>query len=116
MKPSVLADTIGVAIFASIATIPLSCVPLAPPVVEREDLQPLVAVAGNYSILASGSAAPAPPSSGCEAGCKCSGTGIEKSGDGLANVSCRCPETCSCKAKKTASVVAPSWPTRNLGH
>ena len=112
MKPSVLADTIGVAILATVTAIPFSCVPHA---VEKEDLQPFVAVAGAYS-LRDTTNPPAPPQSGCETGCKCGGTGMERSGDGLANVSCRCPETCSCKARKTAATGAAQWPIRNTDH
>ncbi len=43
--------------------------------------------------------APTPdkPREGCVEGCKCNGTGKEKSGDGLAVVSCRCDDDCSCK-------------------
>jgi hypothetical protein len=109
MKPSVMADTIGVAILATVTTLPLACVPTLPP--PREDLQPFVAVAGSYSLL-NPELKPVPPQSGCDTGCKCGGTGLEKSGDGLANVSCRCPETCPCKAKKSTASVG--WPIRNM--
>lgn len=57
------------------------------------DQRPFVAVTFAY-----GSAAYKAPVSGCEEGCGCNGTGKETSGDGLAVVSCRCPESCECKA------------------
>lgn len=44
--------------------------------------------------------APKPPSEGCAEGCKCNGTGKERSGDGLAIVNCRCDDDCECKAGK----------------
>ena len=46
--------------------------------------------------------APAPngPPAGCESGCRCNGTGEEKSGDGLAIVPCRCEDDCECKAAR----------------
>jgi len=62
-------------------------------------LQPWVAVSGGYSLLADAVVAPA----GCETGCKCGGSGVEKSGDGLALIGCRCPSTCACKKKETAT-------------
>lgn len=55
--------------------------------------------------------APTPdkPREGCVEGCKCNGTGKEKSGDGLAVVSCRCDDDCSCKRPK-AVPPAPEKP------
>ena len=45
--------------------------------------------------------APTPaPKDGCDVGCRCNGTGEEKSGDGLAVVSCRCEDSCKCKEEK----------------
>ena len=81
-----------------------------------ENLQPLVAATGYYGLL-SAAVGPTPaPSTGCEKGCRCNGTGQEKSGDGISIVSCRCPETCSCKAKKTAACTTGScgWPPRSI--
>ena len=81
-----------------------------------ENLQPLVAATGYYGLL-SAAVGPTPaPSTGCEKGCRCNGTGQEKSGDGISVVSCRCPETCSCKAKKTAAFTTGScgWPPRSI--
>lgn len=82
----------------------------------RENLQPLVAVAGHYGVLeAAADPSPAPLSAGCEKACKCNGTGQEKSGDGISVVSCRCPETCSCKAKATACTTGScGWPPRSI--
>lgn len=69
------------------------------------DLRPFVAAAGTYSLMAAAAGpTPAPlPATGCSAGCKCSGTGEERSGDGLAIVACRCPEGCKCKQRKQAA-------------
>ena len=82
----------------------------------KNDLQPAVAAFGAYSVMAAKSPA---PTDGCTKGCKCNGTGQEKSGDGISVVSCRCPETCACK-KKTSKAAAPClsgtchWPARNI--
>lgn len=92
-----IADSIGVAMLATVAAIPLGCIKTALAV--RAEPQPFIAVCGTYAVLASGSEpgpAPVQPD-GCAAGCKCGGTGKEKSGDGLALVGCRCPDTCKCK-------------------
>ena len=48
---------------------------------------------------------PVSPQEGCEEGCGCNGTGEERSGDGLAVVACRCPETCECKAAREPPIV-----------
>ena len=83
---------------------------------DRNNLQPLVAAFGAYSVMAMATPAPQPVS-GCTKGCKCNGTGQEKSGDGISTVSCRCPETCSCKKKKAASTCHTGtcqWPTRSI--
>lgn len=116
---------------ATLAALPISCVPSLP-AATRINLQPLVATAGAYSVIAGDKASPEPapvPTDGCEDGCKCKGTGKEPSGDGLAIVGCRCPETCSCKRQPaapsepapavidhTAAGGAPGWPPRNLPH
>lgn len=121
MKSEVIADSIGVALLATMAAMPMSCVPMVTPA-SRPNLQPLVATAGAYSVMAGEVVAPAPqpvPPAGCEEGCKCNGTGKERSGDGLAIVGCRCADNCPCKQPKKAAVPTqgvPGWPPRNLGH
>jgi hypothetical protein len=40
---------------------------------------------------------PDTPAEGCVDGCRCNGTGREKTGDGLSEVDCRCPADCECK-------------------
>ena len=115
MRSDVIADVAGVILMTTLAALPISCVPSTP--VADENLQPLVAAAGAYGVMESPAPAPAPvPTIGCEEGCKCKGTGREKSGDGLADVDCRCPITCPCKTPK-ASVSTkgrPGWPPKNL--
>jgi hypothetical protein len=108
VKAQAIADSIGVALLATIATVPLSCSGRVTPM--RENLQPLVAAAGAYSVRET---KPPPPPSGCEKGCQCNGTGREKSGDGLAVIPCRCEDTCVCKAPKEARA---GWPKRNMPH
>lgn len=107
MKPYALADSFGVAMVVLMAALPLGCgiKPVKIPV----DLQPLIAVTGNYAVLVSGrnpspAPAPAPKPNGCLAGCRCNGTGIEPTGDGLSRVPCRCEDDCPCKAKKCCTV------------
>lgn len=90
---------------------------------QSTNLQPLVSVAGYYAIMGA-ARRPAPPSQtdGCAEGCKCNGTGREKTGDGLSDAECRCPDGCDCK-KKSAVVAATGtvcatgtcagWPPRN---
>ena len=68
------------------------------------NLQPWIAISGSYSLLSEVVVTPA----GCETGCKCGGSGVEKSGDGLALIGCRCPATCSCKKKGTAAICKPT--------
>jgi hypothetical protein len=104
MRIVALADGIGVAMLAAVAALPLGCG--VRPIEAKDDLQPLIAVAGNYSVLVSGknpspAPAPAPKPNGCRAGCRCNGTGIEPTGDGLAKVPCRCDDDCPCKTKAT---------------
>jgi hypothetical protein len=60
----------------------------------QTNLQPWVAVTGHYSVLCHDT-----PKVGCVEGCKCAGTGKEKSGDGITIVNCRCPDSCDCKKK-----------------
>lgn len=108
MKPAALVDVVGVAMVATFAALPLSCVPQVP--MNGENLQPLVAAAGAYSVMLDEPAPTPVPTVGCDEGCKCNGTGKEKSGDGLAIVGCRCPDSCSCKAKK-APVTTHGVPT-----
>jgi len=117
MRTDLVADVAGVILLTTAAALPLSCTPRLP-VAPRLNLQPLVATAGAYGIAEAAESTPAPVSpDGCEAGCRCNGTGVEKSGDGLADVSCRCPETCKCKAKKAVAPTEgrPGWPPRNTG-
>lgn len=126
MKPAAIVDVVGVAMVATFAALPLSCVPQVP--LKRENLQPLVAAAGAYAVMEA-DAAPAPPvpTVGCEAGCRCSGTGKERSGDGLELVGCRCPDTCSCKSARVPTVGVPTaapvttdgrpgWAPKNTHH
>ena len=78
---------------------PLGCTPAA----QHPDLTPWVAVSGPNALLTAGAPpAPVTPAKGCVDGCKCNGTGKEKSGDGIALVNCRCPESCGCKKKGAA--------------
>lgn len=119
MRPDTVADSIGVVLLTTLAALPISCVPSLP-MVAKPDLQPLVATAGAYSVMAGEAPAPVPvpvPPAGCEEGCKCNGTGKEMSGDGLAIVGCRCADNCPCKQPKRAAVPTqgvPGWPPRNL--
>lgn len=133
MRTDVVADSAGVVILTALAALPISCVP-SHPAAPRINLQPLVATAGAYSVIAGEKNSPEPapvPTVGCEEGCQCNGTGREPSGDGLAIVGCRCPETCSCKQPKQpdppadepqppvvdhTAAGAPGWPPRNLLH
>lgn len=85
----------------------LGCTPAA----KHPDLTPWVAVSGHYSLLTAGAPpAPVPPAKGCVEGCKCNGTGKEKSGDGIKVVNCRCPDTCACKKKGTAPCLTGTCP------
>ena len=74
----------------------------------RTNLQPFVAAAGQYTMMAR----PPVVTDGCETGCKCNGTGTERSGDGLSEVNCRCPETCRCK--RVATKGGTSWKPKSL--
>lgn len=83
----------------------------------RANLQPLVAAAGYYGLMdAKVGPTPAPSPKGCVDGCKCGGTGKEKSGDGLAMVNCRCPDDCACKKKGAAKCQSGTCPpqTRSI--
>jgi hypothetical protein len=43
---------------------------------------------------------PDTPAEGCVEGCRCNGTGRERTGDGLSEVvNCRCDDDCECKPK-----------------
>jgi len=120
MKPFV--DAIGSSIMLLAVAAPMSCVQIS----RRADVQPFIAAAGAYALLAAEAGpTPAPPATGCTEGCRCNGTGKEKSGDGIAIVECRCPDSCECKKKKPAAPikkasVAPcpngtcQWPTRSI--
>lgn len=86
---------------------------------KKHDLRPFIAVAGYYSMTAAGpTPAPLPPapSAECTKGCKCGGTGREKTGDGLSTTPCRCPDNCQCKASKASTCTTGScgWPPRNI--
>lgn len=103
MRVVALADGIGVAMLAAVAALPFGC-SVRPTEAAKAECQPFIAVAGNYSVMVSGprptpAPAPAPKPNGCLAGCRCNGTGIEPTGDGLARVPCRCPDNCQCKSK-----------------
>lgn len=117
MRPDTIADVLGVVMLATVAALPLSCTPTLP-ISVQEDLQPLVAATGAYGVASAAAPKPSPaPSTACDPGCKCGGTGVERSGDGLALVGCRCAETCPCKAKKAASTAGrPGWSPRNTDH
>ena len=110
-----LADSFGVTLLALAVASPVGCGTHAP---ARENLQPFVAVTGYYGLLdAAVGPTPAPEPKGCVDGCKCNGTGKEKSGDGLAMVNCRCPDDCDCKSKGAAKPCqsgACQWPTRSI--
>jgi hypothetical protein len=110
-----IADSIGVMLLIAVASVPLSCAPKVV-VPSRLNLQPDVSVFGAYGV-AQAADAPSPPptpSVGCAVGCKCNGTGFEKSGDGLAVVGCRCDDTCSCKARKAGPTAGrPGWPPKS---
>lgn len=92
------ADSVGAVALLAVAFLPIGCLELR---VSNIDLRPFIAVSGQYSLMGEDSPTPAPPAPAgqCEEGCKCNGTGKEKSGDGLAVIECRCPETCKCKNK-----------------
>lgn len=91
---------------------------------QPETLQPFVAVTGAYALMdRAPPPAPEPPADGCVKGCKCGGTGVEKTGDGLSKTPCRCPDDCGCKKKardfttKSAPVCTTGtcgWPPRNI--
>jgi len=68
-------ESLGVAVFFAAVGLPFGCVPTP----ATADLQPVVAVGGQYGILA----APKPPSAQCE---NCGGRGVV--GDGVVEVPC----------------------------
>ena len=87
--------------------------------IDRADI--IAALAVRYGALSVRDTAPQPtpdvPSEGCVDGCRCNGTGREKTGDGLSEVDCRCPPTCDCKpvqpepvAEKAAAVDSKPLP------
>ncbi len=73
--------------------------------IDRADI--IAALAVRYGALTVRNPAPQPtpdgPSEGCVDGCRCNGTGREKTGDGLSEVDCRCPPTCDCKPAREAA-------------
>jgi hypothetical protein len=113
MKHIAIADAVGVAILSSVAALPLGCVPQPQPKAAKADLQPLIAVAGTYSLMVSGAEnpTPAPKPNGCLEGCRCNGTGKEPTGDRLSIVSCRCEDDCACKRKAQQCQTCPTPPT-----
>lgn len=133
MRTDVIADAAGVVMLATLTALPISCVPSLP-AAPKVNLQPLVATAGAYAVMAGDKASPEPtpvPTDGCDEGCQCGGSGKEPSGDGLAIVNCRCSETCSCKRTSQpdppadepqppvvdhTAAGAPGWQPRNLPH
>jgi hypothetical protein len=50
---------------------------------------------------------PDTPAEGCVEGCRCNGTGREKTGDGLSEVDCRCAADCECKPKNEPTPAEP---------
>jgi len=50
---------------------------------------------------------PDTPAEGCVEGCRCNGTGREKTGDGLSEVDCRCAADCECKPKYEPTPAEP---------
>lgn len=87
----ILFATIGL-LFAS-----AGCAERAPP---ANELRPFVAVTGLYSVWAMAPPEPVAPQSGCAEGCRCGGTGRERTGGGETTIECRCPASCACKKKK----------------
>ena len=90
-----IADAVGVSTFFGITVAMLGCIPTG---TDANNLEPFVAVAGNYAIYESASSptpAPAPDSDVCEA---CNGTGKS---DGRVT----CP-TCNGTGKKTKAKVS----------
>jgi len=106
MKPIIIAGIVLVSIFSGCK--------------QPENLQPFVAAAGAYALMDK-SEAPEKPAAGCVDKCRCAGTGVEKSGDGLTTGPCRCPDDCDCKKKSIATSgtvcttgTCPGWPPRNI--
>jgi len=81
-----------------------------PRVAEKPICRPFVSVTFSYCSRSLDRAPPVSPVSGCVEGCGCNGTGEERSGDGLAVVACRCPESCECKQAKEP--VSPEPPAK----
>lgn len=77
--------------------------------IDRADI--IAALAVRYGALSVRDREPQPapdvPSEGCVAGCRCNGTGREKTGDGLSEVDCRCPPTCDCKPNEPPPAEPP---------
>ena len=75
--------------------------------IDRADI--IAALAVRYGALSVRDSAPQPtpdvPSEGCVDGCRCNGTGREKTGDGLSEVDCRCPPNCDCKPSQDETVI-----------
>ena len=85
----------------------------APQAVNRADIIAALAVRYAAAIVNQGKQpAPIPdvPQEGCVDGCRCNGTGEEKSGDGLAVVPCRCEDDCECKAARAEQMPSTDEP------
>ena len=85
----------------------------APQAVNRADIIAALAVRYAAAIVNQGKQpAPIPdvPQKGCVDGCRCNGTGEEKSGDGLAVVPCRCEDDCECKAARAEPMPSTKEP------
>jgi len=125
MKPiAFFADSIGTAVVVAAAALPISCIPHP----EVEDLQPVIAVGGQYAMISAPPdvepsgvcgtcGTPVPPGGGylgdgtvklpcpeCnESGepictCPCGGRGYIKKADGT-RWACPCEPSCPCKCK-----------------
>jgi hypothetical protein len=80
----------------------------APEMVNKADI--IAALAVRYAAIAvNPPSAPSPdqPTGECVEGCRCNGTGKEKTGDGLATVDCRCPDSCKCKQQSDPAADPP---------
>lgn len=67
-------------------------------------MRPTASVGGAYGLMADATPPTPEPAGGCVDGCPCGGTGKERSGDGIIEFDCRCPEGCECKGAKAKPV------------
>lgn len=93
---------------------------------QPENLQPAIAAYGSYAVMEGKRLPPpSPVADGCTEGCRCNGTGRERTGDGLSESECRCPDSCKCKSKKATATTATTgtvcktgtcvgWPPKNI--